>query len=117
MIKRSQGTPFPRDTRLPVPTTPAIHSQIVAVTRNTKIPYYFIPKYTYYFVPNGRFFRNGSLFLFGRGLSFVLPAVESTVQALDPAGLRGPCSTWSKSRDPANNSGDGVPLSESHPGA
>ena len=43
--------------------------------------------------------------------------VDSTVQALAPAGLRGPFSRWSKSRDPASNSGDGVPLPKSHPEA
>ena len=29
--------------------------------------------------------------------------VDSRVQALAPAGLRYPCSIWSKSRDPASN--------------
>ena len=43
--------------------------------------------------------------------------VGRTVQALAPAGLCGPFSRWSKSRDPASNSGDGVPLPKSHPGA
>ena len=42
---------------------------------------------------------------------------DSTVQALDPAGLRDTCSRWSKSRDPASNSGDGLPLPKSHPRA
>ena len=43
--------------------------------------------------------------------------VDSTMQALAPAGLRGTCSRWSKSRDRASNSGDGLPLPKSHPGA
>ena len=42
--------------------------------------------------------------------------VDSTVQALAAAGLRGTCSTWSQSRGPASNSGNGVPLPKSHPG-
>ena len=36
--------------------------------------------------------------------------VNSTVQALAPAGFRGRLSRWSKTRDPTSNSGDGVPL-------
>ena len=43
--------------------------------------------------------------------------VDLTVQALAPAGLRGTCSRWSKSRDPSSNSGDGVSLPKNHPAA
>ena len=45
---------------------------------------WFIPKthiIIYYFVPNGRFFRNSSLFSFGRGSFLVLPVAA-------PAGGR-----------------------------
>ena len=67
---------------------------------------------------------NSSLFRLAEGLfsCFLLRGpqgggVDSTVQALAPAELRGPFSRWSKSRDPACNSGDGVRLPKSHPGA
>ena len=43
--------------------------------------------------------------------------VGNTVQVLAPTELRGICSRWAKSRDTASNSGDGVPLPESHLGA
>ena len=39
------------------------------------------------------------------------------VQALAPAGLRRTCSRWSKSRNLASKSVDGISLSKSHPGA
>ena len=70
--------------------------------------------YIYYFVPNGRFFSgilHFSRLAAGCVSCFLLRGpqwggVDSTLRALDPAGLRGPCSTWSMSREPANNSGD-----------
>ena len=38
--------------------------------------------------------------------------VDSTVQAFAPAGLRGPCPTWSKSRKPSKQLRGWAPTSE-----
>ena len=44
-------------------------------------------------------------------------SVNSTVQALVPAGLRGTCYRWPKSNDTASNSGGWLQLPKCHPGA
>ena len=80
--------------------------------------------FLFYLVPNGLFsgIVHSSRLAAGLFPCFLVRGpqgggVDSTVQALSPAGIRGPCSTWSKSRDPASNSGDGVPLPKRHPEA